>query len=147
MTAQPVPGVTLKTATANNIHMRYAEIGSGPLVVFCHGWPESWYSWRHQLTAVSAAGFRCVAPDMRGYGGTEAPEPVDQYTLQHLVGDMAELAKVLGDKNGGASKAVIIWDTQSEQIVGNNVYDVESAPPVGQTARFETVSAEYMGGS
>ncbi|MEA2801510.1 MAG: hypothetical protein QOE49_1605, partial [Rhodospirillaceae bacterium] len=103
MTAEPVPGVTLKTATANNIHMRYAEIGSGPLVLFCHGWPESWYSWRHQLTAVSAAGFRCVAPDMRGYGGTDAPEPIDQYTLHHLVGDMAELAKVLGE-----SKAVIV---------------------------------------
>ncbi|HEY6719188.1 MAG TPA: alpha/beta hydrolase, partial [Reyranella sp.] len=97
MTAQPVPGVTLKTAKANNIHMRYAEIGSGPLVLFCHGWPESWYSWRHQLTAVSAAGFRCVAPDMRGYGGTEAPEPIDQYTLHHLVGDMAELVKGLGE--------------------------------------------------
>jgi pimeloyl-ACP methyl ester carboxylesterase len=97
MTAAPVPGVTLKTAKANNIHMRYAEIGSGPLVVFAHGWPESWYSWRHQLTAVSAAGFRCVAPDMRGYGGTEAPEPIDQYTLLHMVGDMAELTKALGE--------------------------------------------------
>jgi len=103
MTAQPVPGVRLKTAKANNIDMRYAEIGSGPLVLFCHGWPESWYSWRHQLTAVSAAGFRCVAPDMRGYGGTEAPEPIDQYTLHHLVGDMAELVKVLGE-----SKATIV---------------------------------------
>ena len=100
MTVQPVPGVTLKTAKANNIHMRYAEIGSGPLVLFCHGWPESWYSWRHQLTAVSAAGFRCVAPDMRGYGGTEAPEPIDQYTLHHLVGDMAELVKTLSEKDG-----------------------------------------------
>ena len=93
----PVEGVTLKTATANTIRMRYAEIGSGPLVLFCHGWPESWYSWRHQLTAVSAAGFRCVAPDMRGYGGTEAPEPIDQYSLRHLVGDMAELVKALGE--------------------------------------------------
>ena len=100
MTAQPVPGVTLKTAKANNIHMRYAEIGSGPLVLFCHGWPESWYSWRHQLTALSAAGFRCVAPDMRGYGGTEAPEPIDQYTLHHLVGDMAELVKLAGREQG-----------------------------------------------
>lgn len=95
--ASPVTGVRLKTVTANNIHMRYAEIGSGPLVLFCHGWPESWYSWRHQLVAVSAAGFRCVAPDMRGYGGTEAPEPIDQYTLLHLVGDMAELTKALGE--------------------------------------------------
>ena len=69
MTNSPVPGVTLKTTTANNIHMRYAEAGSGPLVLFCHGWPESWYSWRHQLQAVSQAGFRAVAPDMRGYGG------------------------------------------------------------------------------
>ncbi len=102
-TPSPVAGVTLKTTKANNIDMRYAEIGSGPLVLFCHGWPESWYSWRHQLTAVSAAGFRCVAPDMRGYGGTQAPEPIDQYTLHHLVGDMAELVKALGE-----TKAVIV---------------------------------------
>jgi epoxide hydrolase A/B len=102
-TPSPVPGVTLKTTKANNIDMRYAEIGSGPLVLFCHGWPESWYSWRHQLTGVSAAGFRCVAPDMRGYGGTQAPEPIDQYTLYHLVGDMAELVKALGE-----TQAVIV---------------------------------------
>ncbi|MBU8873438.1 alpha/beta hydrolase [Reyranella sp. MMS21-HV4-11] len=103
MTNSPVPGVTLKTTTANNIHMRYAEAGSGPLVLFCHGWPESWYSWRHQLQAVSQAGFRAVAPDMRGYGGTQSPEPIDQYTLYHLVGDMAELVKALGE-----TKAVIV---------------------------------------
>lgn len=107
MTNSPVPGVTLKTATANNIHMRYAEAGPkegrGPLVLFCHGWPESWYSWRHQLQAVSNAGFRAVAPDMRGYGGTQSPEPIDQYTLFHLVGDMAELVKALGE-----TRAVIV---------------------------------------
>jgi pimeloyl-ACP methyl ester carboxylesterase len=103
MSESPVSGVTLKRARANDIDMRYAEAGTGPLVVFCHGWPESWYSWRHQLTAVSAAGFRCVAPDMRGYGGTQAPEPIDQYTLMHLVGDMAELVKALGE-----TKAVIV---------------------------------------
>ena len=103
MAASSVPGVELKTTTANNIHMRYAEAGSGPLVLFCHGWPESWYSWRHQLKAVSEAGFRAVAPDMRGYGGTQSPEPVEQYTLFHLVGDMAELVKALGE-----TKAVIV---------------------------------------
>ena len=101
MTVSPVPGVTLKTTTANSSHMRYAEIGPGepgaPLVLFCHGWPESWYSWRHQLQAVSAAGFRCVAPDMRGYGGTQAPETIEHYTLFHLVGDVAELVKALGE--------------------------------------------------
>ena len=98
---------TLKTTSANTLHMRYAEAGpmdhGGPLVLFCHGWPESWYSWRHQLAAVSAAGFRCVAPDMRGYGGTEAPEPIEHYTLHHLVGDMAELVKALGE-----TQAVIV---------------------------------------
>jgi pimeloyl-ACP methyl ester carboxylesterase len=94
---------TLKTITANGLHMRYAEAGSGPLVLFCHGWPESWYSWRHQLAAVSAAGFRCIAPDMRGYGGTQAPEPIEHYTLHHMVGDMVELAKALGE-----SRAVIV---------------------------------------
>jgi pimeloyl-ACP methyl ester carboxylesterase len=93
----------LKTIQANHLHIRYAEAGSGPLVLFCHGWPESWYSWRHQLAAVSAAGFRCVAPDMRGYGGTQAPEPIEHYTLHHLVGDMAELVKALGE-----TRAVIV---------------------------------------
>ncbi|MFO1079708.1 MAG: alpha/beta hydrolase [Reyranellaceae bacterium] len=103
MSGSPVAGVELKTTTANSIDMRYAEIGTGPLVLFCHGWPESWYSWRHQLLAVSAAGFRCVAPDMRGYGGTEAPAETDQYTLMHLVGDMAELVRALGE-----TQAVIV---------------------------------------
>lgn len=82
----------------NGIRMRVAEQGSGPLVLFCHGWPESWYSWRHQLAAVAEAGFRAAAPDMRGYGGTEAPQEVDKYTILHLVGDMVELVQALGEK-------------------------------------------------
>ena len=87
----------------NGIRMRVAEQGRGPLVLFCHGWPESWYSWRHQIAAVAAAGFRAVAPDMRGYGGTDAPDDVAQYTLLHLVGDMVELVKALGE-----TEAVIV---------------------------------------
>jgi pimeloyl-ACP methyl ester carboxylesterase len=92
-----------KTLAVNGIQMRIAEQGSGPLVLFCHGWPESWYSWRHQMAALAAAGYRTVAPDMRGYGGTEAPAGVDQYTLLHLVGDMVELVKALGQ-----TQAVIV---------------------------------------
>ena len=61
-------GVTHRTIEANGIHLHLAEQGEGPLIVLCHGFPESWYSWRHQLAALSAAGFRAVAPDMRGYG-------------------------------------------------------------------------------
>jgi pimeloyl-ACP methyl ester carboxylesterase len=66
------------------------------VVVLCHGFPESWYSWRHQLTALSAAGFRAVAPDMRGYGRSDRPEAIDQYTLLHLVGDMVGVLDALG---------------------------------------------------
>jgi pimeloyl-ACP methyl ester carboxylesterase len=61
----------------------------------CHGFPESWYSWRHQLGALAEAGFRVVAPDMRGYGKSDRPEAIDQYTLLHLVGDMVGLLDAL----------------------------------------------------
>ena len=93
----------LQTLQVNGITMRVAGQGTGPLVLFCHGWPESWYSWKHQLAAVAAAGYRAVAPDMRGYGGTDAPANIDQYTLLHLVGDMVDLVKVLGE-----TQAVIV---------------------------------------
>jgi len=95
----PLEGVTLKTIQANGITLRYAEAGSGPLVLFCHGWPESWYSWRHLLKAVSAAGFRAVAPDMRGFGGSDAPQEIERYTQFHAIGDMVELVKQLGETN------------------------------------------------
>lgn len=87
-----------RTVKTNGIHMHIAEQGSGPLVLFCHGFPESWYSWRHQLRALSEAGFRAVAPDMRGYGQTEQPEAIDQYTLLHLVGDMVGVLDALGEQ-------------------------------------------------
>lgn len=80
----------------NGIRMHVAEAGQGPLVVLCHGFPESWYSWRHQLVALAAAGYHAVAPDQRGYGRTDAPEAIDQYTLFHLVGDLVGLLDALG---------------------------------------------------
>ena len=61
--------ITHRTVTANGIQLHLAEQGEGPVVVLCHGFPESWYSWRHQLAALADAGFHAVAPDMRGYGG------------------------------------------------------------------------------
>jgi pimeloyl-ACP methyl ester carboxylesterase len=75
----------------NGIRMHIAERGTGPLVVLCHGFPESWHSWRHQLKALSSAGFHTVAPDMRGYGKTDQPEAIERYTMLHLVGDMVGL--------------------------------------------------------
>ncbi|WP_367116651.1 alpha/beta fold hydrolase [Mesorhizobium sp.] len=79
----------------NGIRLNIAEHGDGPPVLLCHGFPESWYSWRHQLGALAAAGFRAVAPDMRGYGKSDRPEAIDQYTLFHLVGDMVGLLDAL----------------------------------------------------
>jgi pimeloyl-ACP methyl ester carboxylesterase len=57
----------------NGIKMHIAEQGEGPLIVLAHGWPELWYSWRHIVPALAAAGYHAVAPDMRGYGQTDAP--------------------------------------------------------------------------
>ena len=83
--------LTHRFIETNGIQMHIAEQGQGPVVLLCHGFPELWYSWRHQLKGLAAAGFHAVAPDMRGYGQTERPEAIDQYTLLHLVGDMVGL--------------------------------------------------------
>ena len=85
-----------KFLETNGIRMHYVEQGTGPLVVLCHGWPESWYSWRHQIPALAAAGFRVVAPDQRGYGQTDAPAPIESYNILNLVGDIVGLVNSLG---------------------------------------------------
>src|ERR1700684_4368450 len=90
--------LTHRTIDENGIRMHIAEQGSGPLVLLCHGFPESWYSWRHQLAALSAAGFHAVAPDMRGYGLTDSPAEIERYTLFHLVGDLVGVLDALGEK-------------------------------------------------
>ncbi len=72
--------------------------GQGRLVVLCHGFPESWYSWRHQLPALAAAGYHVVAPDQRGYGDTDKPDAIEAYTQQHLVGDIVGLVHALGEE-------------------------------------------------
>src|SRR6476469_2559425 len=101
--AQAAGSATHRTVNANGIHLHFVEQGEGPLVVMCHGFPESWYSWRHQLAALAEAGFHAVAPDMRGYGQTDSPEAIDQFTLFHLVGDIVGLLDALE-----ASQAVIV---------------------------------------
>jgi pimeloyl-ACP methyl ester carboxylesterase len=88
--------ITHRVIAANGISISVAEAGAGPLILLCHGFPESWYSWRHQIAALAAAGFHAVAPDMRGYGRTDRPEAIEEYTLFHLVGDMLGLVDALG---------------------------------------------------
>ncbi len=88
---------------SNGIRMHYVEQGDGPLVVLCHGWPESWYSWRHQIPALAGAGYRVVAPDQRGYGRSDSPEAISAYSIVNLVGDIVGLVKAVG-----ASEAIVV---------------------------------------
>ena len=74
------------------------EAGEGPLVLLIHGFPELGISWRAQVQALAEAGYHAVAPDMRGYGGTDRPERVEEYSILHLVGDMVDLVRALGDE-------------------------------------------------
>ena len=92
-----------KFAATNGIKMHYVEQGAGPLVVLCHGWPESWYSWRHQIPALASAGFRVVAPDQRGYGRTDRPEAIEAYNIFYLAGDIVGMVRALGE-----SQAIIV---------------------------------------
>jgi pimeloyl-ACP methyl ester carboxylesterase len=83
---------------ANGISIHAVSAGEGPLVIFCHGFPESWYSWRHQLPAIASAGFRAVDLDMRGYGRTSQPSDIGAYSLSHLVGDVVGAVRALGER-------------------------------------------------
>ena len=80
----------------NGINTRIASMGEGPLVIFCHGWPESWYSYRHQLPAVAEAGFRAVAYDVRGYGESDKPHEISDYTMKLLTADVIGIIRALG---------------------------------------------------
>ncbi len=104
----------MRMIKSNGINMRIAEMGEGPLVILVHGWPESWYSWRHQLPALADAGYHAVAPDMRGYGKTDAPGEVEDYDTVHLTGDIVGIIDALGEKTavviGHDWGALVAWD-------------------------------------
>lgn len=91
-------GPAVQTLQAGALRMRVATQGSGPLVLLCHGFPDLWCSWRAQMAALAAAGFRAAAPDMRGYGGTDAPPDAAQYTMLHHVGDLVALVRALDEQ-------------------------------------------------
>ena len=82
-----------RTVTTNGIDMHVASCGEGDLIVLCHGFPECWYSWRHQITSLADAGFHAVAPDQRGYGQTDRPESIDAYNILQLTGDIVGLVR------------------------------------------------------
>ena len=84
-------------ADVNGIRMHYIDEGQGPPVILLHGFPYLWYMWRRQIPALAAAGFRVVAPDQRGFGQTDRPEPIEAYDISQSVGDMVGLMTALGE--------------------------------------------------
>jgi pimeloyl-ACP methyl ester carboxylesterase len=126
-----LPGIEFLTVESNGIQMRVASMGEGPVVLFAHGWPESWYSWRHQIKAVADAGFRALAPDMRGYGKTDAPEDVTSYNQVNLAADMVGIldalnidsATMVGHDWGApvATHSVLLYPERFNSLVLMNV--------------------------
>jgi pimeloyl-ACP methyl ester carboxylesterase len=102
-------------ADLSEVRLHYVEAGEGPLVVLLHGFPEFWYGWRAQIPALAAAGFRVVAPDMRGYNLSSRPAGVDAYAMHRLTGDVRELVAERGAERallaGHDWGAAVAWAT------------------------------------
>jgi pimeloyl-ACP methyl ester carboxylesterase len=99
-----------------HISLRAAVQGQGPLVVLVHGFPESWYSWRHQMGPIAEAGFTACAIDVRGYGGSDKPHPVEAYAMERMVEDIAEVIVLLSPDQravlvGHDWGAPMVWNT------------------------------------
>ena len=98
----------------NGIGMHYVEQGQGLPVIMCHGFPELWYSWRFQIPALAEAGFRAIAPDLRGYGETGKPERIEDYDMHHLTGDLVGLLDAIGEERavvvGHDWGGGVVWD-------------------------------------
>ncbi len=88
--------ITHHRVAVNGVEIHYVQAGRGPLVVLLHGFPEFWYSWRRQIESLSDAGFRVVAPDLRGYGQSSKPRHIDDYRLTAVATDIASLIEHLG---------------------------------------------------
>lgn len=99
----------------NGVRLRCVVEGTGPLVIMVHGWPESWYSWRHQIKQIRDEGYRVVVPDVRGYGESDVPESVEAYDMATLIGDVLGLIDHFGEKQavliGHDWGAPIVWNT------------------------------------
>lgn len=88
-------GISHRKVNLGQIDVHVAELGTGPAVLFLHGFPSLWLTWRHQLAALAEAGYRAIAPDQRGYGDTSVPSDVQAYDIEHLSGDVVRLLDAL----------------------------------------------------
>ncbi|MFE3227912.1 alpha/beta fold hydrolase [Nocardia sp. NPDC059228] len=104
--------LTHRTIDTGEVRMHVADQGEGFPVVFCHGFPHTWFMWHHQLDAVAAAGYRALAPDLRGYGRTEAPADPEAYTNAAVIGDLMALLDDIG-----AARAVFVGLDFGAQLV------------------------------
>src|SRR5919112_3960689 len=86
-------------AELDGVRLHYVEAGEGPLVVLLHGFPEFWYGWRHQIDGLATAGFRVVAPDMRGYNLSSKPSGVSSYDVDLLAADVRDLIRERGESS------------------------------------------------
>ncbi|MBA0560749.1 hypothetical protein Golax_014562 [Gossypium laxum] len=105
--------VSHRRIKTNGIWVHIAEQGRGPLVLLLHGFPEIWYSWRHQISFLANHGYHVVAPDLRGYGDSDSPLSPSSYTFMHYVGDIIGLLDHLGEQQafvvGHDVGAAIAW--------------------------------------
>ncbi len=113
MTVHDFPGRFVQIET-NGLSLRARVAGDGPPVILVHGFPESWYSWRHQIGPIAEAGFTAIAIDVRGYGGSAKPQAVEAYDMGSLTGDVAGLVDTLG-----LGPAVLIGHDWGAPIVWN----------------------------
>lgn len=140
-----------RRVATNGIQLHVAEAGEGPLVLLLHGWPESWYAWRHQLRALAAAGYRAVAPDLRGYGRSDRPVAVEAYRMTTLLDDLEGLLDALGETSaavvGHDWGAAIAWTCAAlrpvryRAVVGLSVPHLGRAP-VPPTRLFRQIFGE-----
>ncbi|MEU3562345.1 alpha/beta hydrolase [Kitasatospora sp. NPDC006786] len=137
---QPAPSADLchRTIEAPAGRLHLVEQGTGPLVLLVHGFPESWYSWRRQLPALAAAGYRAVALDVRGYGRSSKPAATDAYRMLDLVEDNVALVRALGEETAvvvghdwGSSIAAASALLHPEVFRAVALLSVPYAPPGG----------------
>jgi pimeloyl-ACP methyl ester carboxylesterase len=143
--------VTERTITTDGVELRVVEEGTGFPVVFAHGFPELAYSWRHQLPAIAAAGYRAVAPDQRGYGRSSRPAAIEDYDIVHLTDDLLGVLDALGEERavfvGHDWGSMVVWSLAlraPERVAGVVGMSVPflPRPPLAPTALMRQLFAD-----